>query len=54
MEKMEYISHEKNGVSYITTAPILKPATSRMNLMDRVLIAALLAGIAGLVIFLVK
>jgi hypothetical protein len=54
MTKIEYVAHEDRGINYIALAPMPKPLASRLSLVDRILIATVLASYTVLVIFLVK
>jgi hypothetical protein len=54
MTKIEYVAHENRGINYIALAPVARPVASRLSLLDRILIATVLASYVGLAIFLVK
>ncbi len=54
MTKIEYVAHEDRGIRYIALAPAAKPLASRLSLVDRLLIAAVLVGYAVLAVFLLK
>ena len=54
MTKIEYVAHEERGIRYIALAPAAKPLASRLSLVDRLLIAAVLVGYAVLAVFLLK
>ena len=54
MTKIEYVAQENRGISYIALAPVAKPGASRLGVVDRVLIAAVLVGYAVLAVFLLK
>jgi hypothetical protein len=54
MNKIEYVAHETRGISYIALSPVAKPLASRLSLVDRILIATVVASYAVLAIFLVR
>jgi hypothetical protein len=54
MTKIEYVAHEKNGVSYISLAPVAKRSAARIKVLDALLIATCLAATAGLLVLLVR
>jgi len=54
MTKIEYVAHENRGISYIALSPVAKPMASRLSLVDRILIATVLASYAVLTICLVR
>ncbi|MGC9941754.1 MAG: hypothetical protein ABSE48_07950 [Verrucomicrobiota bacterium] len=54
MTKIEYVAHEARGINYIALAPASKPLASRLGVVDRILIATVLASYGVLAIFLLK
>ena len=54
MTKIEYVAHENRGISYIALAPVAKPLSARLGLVDRILIATVLVGYVVLAVFLLK
>ena len=54
MSKIEFVTHEKNGLNYITLAPPAKLPGMRLKLTDAMFFAGLLAGVVALIVFLVK
>jgi hypothetical protein len=54
MTKIEYVAHESRGIRYIGLSPAAKPLASRLSLVDRILIAAVLASYTTLVILVLK
>lgn len=54
MTKIEFVTHERNGLNYISLAPPAKPMSIRLKWLDRVFFGALLAGFIGLLFFLIK
>jgi hypothetical protein len=54
MNKVRFITHEKDGVNYISLAPPTGSVTTHFRVFDGILIVALLAGFVSLVLFLAK
>jgi hypothetical protein len=54
MIKIDYVTHDKNGVNYITLAPTAPPPGLRLKWLDGLFFAGLLAGFIGLILFLAK
>lgn len=54
MDKVRFVTHEKDGVNYISLAPPAGSVTTRFSVFDGLLIVALLAGFVSLVLFLAK
>jgi hypothetical protein len=54
MAKIGYVTHEKNGVNYITLAPIPRSPALRFKLLDCLFFAGLFAGAVALVLFVAR
>ena len=54
MDKIRFVTHEKDGVNYISLAPPFKTSSTRLKIFDGLIIVGLLAGFVSLVLFLAK